>query len=66
MYLLSSLAPLVDWLEPWRAVSLFYWSLGNGQLTNGLGWDGFFVLLGSTVAALVFAVVAFERHDVSA
>jgi ABC-2 type transport system permease protein len=65
-FLLSSLAPLVDWLEPWRALSLFYWSVANGQLTEGLGWDGFFVLLATAVAALAAAVVAFDRHDASA
>ena len=65
-YLLSSLAPLVDWLKPWRALSLFYWSVGNGQLVEGLGWDGFFVLLATTVVSLLGAVMAFDRHDVSA
>ena len=30
-YLLSSLAPLVDWLKPWRVLSLIYWSVGNGR-----------------------------------
>jgi ABC-2 type transport system permease protein len=65
-FLLSSLAPLVDWLDPWKALSLFYWSVGNGQLQNGLGWDGFAVLLVVTVVVLVAAVLAFERHDAAA
>jgi beta-exotoxin I transport system permease protein len=65
-YLLSSLAPLVGWLEPWRVLSPFYWSVGNGQLASGVGWRGLTVLVAITVAALVASVVAFDRHDVSA
>jgi ABC-2 type transport system permease protein len=65
-FLLSSLGPLVDWLEPWRVLSLFYWSVGNGQLTTGLGWRGFAVLASLTASMLVASVVAFDRHDTAA
>jgi beta-exotoxin I transport system permease protein len=65
-YLLSSMAPLVDWLKPWRVLSLFYWSVGNSQLTNGLGWDGLAVLVTSSAVALLLALQTFERHDVAA
>jgi ABC-2 type transport system permease protein len=66
MYLLGSLAGFVDWLSGWRRLSLFYWSVGNGQLTDGVSWEGFAILAGSVVAMLVAAIVAFDRHDVSA
>ena len=65
-YLLSSLAPLVDWLKPWRVLSLIYWSVGNGQLTTGLGWDGLVVLVAAVTMVLVAAIAAFDRHDVRA
>ncbi len=65
-YLLSSLAPVVDWLKPWRVFSLFYWSVGNGQLTNGLGWRGLVVLVAAVAMGLVVAVAVFDRHDVAA
>jgi beta-exotoxin I transport system permease protein len=65
-YLVSSLGPVVDWLAPWRRLSLFYWSIGNGQLTTGLGWTGAIVLVVATAAALIGAIATFERHDVSA
>ncbi len=62
-FLLSSLAPLVDWLDDWKALSPFYWAVGNSQLANGLGWDGFGVLAATTLVALGAAVWAFEHHD---
>ena len=33
-YLVSSLAPVVCWIRPARFASLFYWSVGNNQLTR--------------------------------
>jgi ABC-2 type transport system permease protein len=36
-YLISSLAPMVHWIHPLRYASLFYWAVGNQQLTNGAG-----------------------------
>jgi ABC-2 type transport system permease protein len=65
-YLLSALAPQVPVLKPWRVLSPFYWSVGNGQLSAGLGWDGFVVLAGLCAAGLLASVVAFDRHDVRA
>jgi len=64
-YLISSMAPLVDWLEPLRYASLFYWAVGDGQLDHGLSWASFAVLLGVGIALALVAVAAFERHDVS-
>ncbi len=62
-YLLSSLAPVVSWLEPWRVVSPFYWAVGDDQLRSGLGWDGALVLAGVAIVALGAAVVGFDRSD---
>jgi ABC-2 type transport system permease protein len=64
-YLLSSLGQTVSWLQPWRPLSLFYWSVGNDQLPQGLGWDGFAVLAASVAVTLVASVTAFEHHDIS-
>ncbi len=63
-YLLSSLGPLVSWLDRWRVLSPFYWAIGDNQLTRGLRWDAALVLLGLTAAAFAAAIVSFERHDV--
>jgi beta-exotoxin I transport system permease protein len=62
-YLVSSLGPVVSWLDNWRALSPFYWAIGNDQLDHGLGWDGLFVLVGITTAAVTVAVISFQRHD---
>lgn len=34
-YLLSSLATTIGAIRPGRYLSLFYWSVGNGQITKG-------------------------------
>ena len=62
-YLFSSLAPVVAWIRPARYASLFYWSVGNSQLTTGLtlGSAGVLALVG---AALIGASIwAFNRLD---
>jgi ABC-2 type transport system permease protein len=62
-YLLSSLAPVVSGLTPWRVLSPFYWSVGDNQLTQGVGWGAAAVLVGICLVALGAAVVSTERHD---
>jgi ABC-2 type transport system permease protein len=64
-YLISAMAPVVDWLEPFRYLSLFYWSVGNDQLDTGVGLGSFLLLLGVGVAVAGAAVAAFQRHDLS-
>lgn len=63
-YLISSLAPVVHWIHPLRYGSLFYWAVGNQQLTNGAGPGSFAVLLAVAIAAAVGANIAFRRLDV--
>lgn len=65
-YLVSSMAPVVSWLEPVRYVSLFYWSVGNDQLTDGLSLAALAVLLGVGVVLAVASIRLFEAHDLSA
>ena len=65
-YLVSSLAPVVSALEPFRFISLFYWAVGNGQLEHGLGLGSLAVLVGAGVAAAIAVVWLFDRHDLRA
>jgi ABC-2 type transport system permease protein len=64
-YLISSLAPLVNWLEPARYLSLFYWSVGDGQLDHGLSTGGLAVLIAVGIALTVAAIPCFRHHDLT-
>ncbi len=63
-YLISSLAPVVNWLRPLRFASPFYWAVGDNQLANGAGLASFAVLIVLAVLAALAASVAFARLDV--
>jgi len=63
-YLVSSLAPVVHWIHPLRFASLFYWAVGNQQLTDGAGPGSFAVLIAVTIAAAIAADSAFRRIDI--
>ena len=62
-YLIGSLAAVVSWIRPARYVSLFYWSVGDNQIANGVSLADYAVLLAVGLCALVAAVVAFQRLD---
>jgi beta-exotoxin I transport system permease protein len=63
-YLVSSLAPAVSWIQPGRYASLFYWSVGNGQINQGVSLGDYAVLIVTGVCALAAAMLAFRRLDV--
>lgn len=63
-YLLSSLAPVVSWIQPGRYASLFYWSVGNNQITQGVSPGDYAVLILTGLCALAVAVLAFRRLDI--
>jgi ABC-2 type transport system permease protein len=62
-YLVSSLAPVVSWLKPIRYLSLFYWAVGNNQVTGGVSPLDYLVLVGVALAATVAATAAFRHLD---
>ncbi len=64
-YLIGAMAPLVDGLKPLRYLSLFYWSVSNNQLEDGVGVGGFVLLLGVAVILAWWSVHEFQRHDLS-
>jgi ABC-2 type transport system permease protein len=65
-YLVSSMAPLVSWLDPAKYASLFYWSVGDDQLSTGLSWGALAVLVGVGVVLAVVATRLFDSHDLKA
>jgi ABC-2 type transport system permease protein len=62
-YLLSSLAELVDFLEPLRHGSPFYHYVTQDALRDGLAIDHSFFLIALAVVATAAAVQAFARRD---
>ena len=63
-YLISSLAPVVPWLNPARYSSPFFYAVGDGQLSQGLSPTHAVVLLVIAGVFTVAAMAAFERLDV--
>ena len=59
------MAPLVEWLEPARYASLFYWAVGNGQLEDGLSIGSVVVLVAVGAALAVVTLRAFDHHDLT-
>ncbi len=62
-YLVSSLAPAIGWLRPARYASLFYWSVGNQQLANGVSLVSAVVLVSVGVVLTLCALAGFRRLD---
>jgi ABC-2 type transport system permease protein len=65
-YLVSSMAPVVSWLDPAKYLSLFYWSVGDNQLRHGLTAGALAVLAGVGVLLAVVADRLFASHDLVA
>lgn len=64
-YLLSSLAPTISAIRPGRYLSLFYWSVGNDQISRRVSVGDFTVLVMVGLCALFAAEVAFRRADLN-
>ena len=63
-YLVSSLAPVASWIRPARYASLFYWSVGNSQISGGVSPGDYAVLTITGLCALAAAMLAFRRLDI--
>ena len=64
-YLLSTLATTIAGVRPGRYLSLFYWSVGNDQISKGVTIADFAVLTVAGLCALIAAVAAFRRADLN-
>lgn len=65
-YLVNGLAPLVDWLEPFRALSPFYQYIAHDPIRTGFDVGSIAVTVVSIVVLVALAVVLFGRRDVEA
>ena len=59
-YLVSSMSPVVSWLEPAKYASLFYYAVGNNQLGDGL-WPSAFAVLAGVAAVLTLVTIRIFR-----
>jgi ABC-2 type transport system permease protein len=57
-YVISSLASVVSWIRPARYASLFYWSVGNSQISHGVSPGSYAVLIITGLCALTAAMLA--------
>ena len=64
-FIVNALGPSVEWLEPFRLVSPFYYYSGGEPIVHGLDPVHALVLAGISGVALAFAVWAFERRDLA-
>jgi ABC-2 type transport system permease protein len=65
-YLVSALAALVDWLEPYQKFSPYWHYVEHEPLRNGLSADNVAVLAGAIIGMAVLALPAFDRRDIAA
>jgi ABC-2 type transport system permease protein len=65
MYLLNSLAEMVDVLKDYRIVSPFYHHVSPNILTNGLEAGHLLVLLGVVAVFLAASIPVFQRRDIA-
>ncbi len=64
-YLLNGLGVMIDWLEPYRVLSPFYYYIAAEPLVNGLEPVHALVLAGLGAIFFAGALVTFERRDLA-
>ncbi len=64
-FIVNALGPSVDWLDPFRPVSPFYYYSSGAPILNGLDPVNALVLAGASAVALAYTVWAFERRDLA-
>jgi ABC-2 type transport system permease protein len=65
-FIVNALAPSVDWLEPFRVVSPFYYYSSGDPILSGLDPAHASVLAAISAVSLGYASWAFERRDLAA
>jgi ABC-2 type transport system permease protein len=65
-WLVNSLAPMVEALQPWRKLTLFYQYLGHDPLRTGFDLGAAAVLVAVAVVLALAALAAFDRRDLAA
>jgi ABC-2 type transport system permease protein len=64
-YLVSALAATISGIRPVRYLSLFYWSVGDDQISRGVSAGDLIVLIVAGLAALCATIIGFRRADLN-
>lgn len=62
MYVVNGLGRGIDWLEPLRPITAFYYY--GSAVENGIDWPHFGILILAAVVLTGLAIVAFQRRDI--
>jgi hypothetical protein len=61
----GEVAPAISAIRPGRYLSLFYWSVGNDQITRGVSPVDFIILIAVGLCALAASVAALRNADLN-
>ena len=62
-YLLDGFGKSIEWLEPWRVLTPWYWYDVGEALAESMPWTSFAVLLGATLIVGALGLWGFNRRN---
>lgn len=65
-YLIDGFGKSIDWLEPWRVITPWYWYDVSAALTDRMPWGSFAVLAIASLVAAAGGLVFFGRRNLRA
>ena len=63
-YLVTSLFPVEESLEPYASWTPWYLYSGGDPLRNGVDWSGLLTMVGLAAAMIALSVPLYDRRDV--
>lgn len=65
-YLIDGFGKSIDWLEPWRVLTPWYWYDVSAALTDSMPWTSFGVLVGASIVVAAAGLFGFDRRNLRA
>lgn len=65
-YLIDGFGKSIDWLEPWRVLTPWYWYDVGEALTEGMPWRSFAVLVVASIIVALVGLLGFQRRNLRA
>ena len=62
-YLIDGFGKSIEWLEPWRVLTPWYWYDIDEALSESMPWTSFAVLLGATFIVGALGLWGFNRRN---